>query len=140
MKTPIVFKTEPHYFDLPNGRTRQLLNDVVIHIDGWPLIIPAGFLTDGASVPRFLWPIFPPFGRYNKASLLHDYLYHFGRICSTRVTRKQADDLFLDAMEVLGVSFPTRWAMWAGVRVGAFPAWNNYRRDDVFREEMGFER
>lgn len=126
----VIFKTDPHYCDLPCGRTRRLLNDVVVLIDGQPLLIPAGFLTDGASVPRGLWNIFPPFGRYNRASLLHDYLYKTGRINNAPVTRKQADDLFLDAMKALGVSWATRWAMWAGVRAGAWPAWNGYRRLD----------
>ena len=42
----IEFRTEPQYCDLPDGRTRRLLNDVVVLIDGQPLVIPAGFLTD----------------------------------------------------------------------------------------------
>ncbi|MGA0558300.1 DUF1353 domain-containing protein [Larkinella sp. VNQ87] len=37
--------------------------------------IPAGYVTDFASVPVWLWGIFPPIGRHNRASVLHDYWY-----------------------------------------------------------------
>jgi len=132
----VEFKTEPHYCDLPSGRTRRLLNDVVVSFDGQTLVIPDGFLTDGASVPRGLWNVFPPFGKYNKASLLHDYLYKIGMVNDAPISRKQADDLFLDAMAGLGVPRWQRWAMWAGVRVGAWGAWNNCRDADAYREIM----
>lgn len=36
--------------------------------------VPKGFITDMASVPRILWSIFPPFGKYLRASIFHDYL------------------------------------------------------------------
>ncbi|WP_442908701.1 DUF1353 domain-containing protein, partial [Hydrogenovibrio sp. 3SP14C1] len=34
--------------------------------------VPEGFISDGATVPRIFWPIFPPIGRYLKATLVHD--------------------------------------------------------------------
>ena len=59
-------------------------------IDGPGFVIKSGFITDFASVPRLLWPIFPPFSpEYGKAAVLHDGLYS-----SKIVTRKRADDLF----------------------------------------------
>lgn len=36
--------------------------------------VPLGFITDLASVPRVLWALLPPHGRYAKAAILHDYL------------------------------------------------------------------
>jgi hypothetical protein len=39
------------------------------------LTIPAGYVTDFASVPRLLWPLFPPHGRMANASVKHDYRY-----------------------------------------------------------------
>ncbi|QJT70956.1 hypothetical protein GR7B_00158 [Vibrio phage vB_VcorM_GR7B] len=36
--------------------------------------IPKGYVTDGATVPRPLWSIFPPVGLYFEASTLHDWL------------------------------------------------------------------
>ena len=40
--------------------------------------VPAGFITDGASVPRALWWLFPPTGRYFQAAVVHDYLLSLG--------------------------------------------------------------
>ncbi len=38
------------------------------------VIVPAGFLTDFASVPRFLWPIVPVAdGVYDPAAVVHDF-------------------------------------------------------------------
>lgn len=39
------------------------------------ITIPVGYVTDFASVPVFLWGIFPPIGRHNRGSILHDYWY-----------------------------------------------------------------
>src|SRR6266571_2531093 len=40
-----------------------------------PYTVPVGQHTDFASVPRvFAWFI-PPYGRYTKAAILHDYLW-----------------------------------------------------------------
>jgi hypothetical protein len=43
--------------------------------NGELLVIPKGFITDLSSVPKPLWSIFPPFGDFLLASLVHDYLY-----------------------------------------------------------------
>jgi hypothetical protein len=50
---------EPYSFVDPNGTT-------------WD--VPAGYLTDGASVPSALWALYPPFtGAYRQAAVIHDY-------------------------------------------------------------------
>lgn len=43
--------------------------------NGDTITIPAGFETDLSSVPKFLWGVFPPFGRGLMAYIIHDYLY-----------------------------------------------------------------
>ena len=87
------------------------INSVRIHV-----VVPKGFLTDFASTPKILYPIFPPVGIYNKATMLHDYLYDI--TCTLNITRKQADQFLLQALEVLGVSFLKRWLMYLGIRLG----------------------
>lgn len=85
--------------------------------------IPAGFCTDLASVPRLFWSILPPWGRYAKAAVLHDWLYvvqppiqrGFGY---RTISRKEADGIFLQAMRKAGVDFVTRWTMYHAVRLG----------------------
>lgn len=39
--------------------------------------IPKGYVTDFASVPKFLWSILPPLGRHNLAALLHDWMLDY---------------------------------------------------------------
>src|SRR5262249_35732270 len=39
------------------------------------IMVPRGFVTDFASVPRLFWSLLPPIGRYGYAALFHDYVY-----------------------------------------------------------------
>ena len=43
--------------------------------DGHVITIPKGFKTDLSSIPKILWGLFPPFGNFLLAALVHDYLY-----------------------------------------------------------------
>ena len=97
---------------LNDGRTYRVNRPFIVEMPGRKFIVPAGFETDFASVPRGLWNIFPPFGRYSKAAVLHDYLYR----CSS-MERKTCDKIFLDCMEALGVPWRKRKAMYYGVRM-----------------------
>lgn len=80
--------------------------------------IPYGFKTDFASIPRLLWGILPPAGSYMKAAVVHDLLYQ----TKTR-SRKEADDIFLEAMGVLGTKWFVRHMMYYAVRWFGFMAW-----------------
>ena len=79
--------------------------------------VPKGFQTDFASIPRVFWSILPPDGRYSQAAVLHDFLYH----TKTR-PRKACDDIFLEAMEVLGVAWWKRKTMHQAVRLFGWAA------------------
>lgn len=74
--------------------------------------VPAGTLTDLASVPGFLTWLVPRYGRYTKAAILHDHLW----AASSPVSRADADGIFRRSMRELGVPILRRWAMWAAVR------------------------
>jgi len=74
--------------------------------------VPKGFITDFASTPRILWSVFPPWGRYGKAAVLHDYLYQ-----TAMFDRKTCDLIFKEAMDVLGVGKIKRNLMYLAVRV-----------------------
>ncbi|WP_353721348.1 DUF1353 domain-containing protein [Dyadobacter sp. 676] len=39
------------------------------------MVIPAGYRTDFATIPRLLWPLMPPHGRMANAAIAHDYAY-----------------------------------------------------------------
>lgn len=82
------------------------------HDSGYVIHVPTGFETDYASVPKGLWNIMPPWGQYGKAAVLHDFLYRK----SSGFSKTLGDAIFLDAMEILGVSWWRRTIMYLGVR------------------------
>ena len=112
--------TTPLVVDLIDGRRWKLAFAFTFHVgskyaeDYIP--VPAGFDHDFASIPRFLFVILPWWAKFNKASVLHDYLYRDGGIryhpqndhdaavnlCRfvKYMTRKEADDIFYEAMLV----------------------------------------
>ncbi len=86
--------------------------------------VPAGFVTDYASIPRAFWQILPVHGRYGRAAIVHDYLYW-----TQRCTREQADNLLLIAMIESGVDAKARLAIYKGVRIGGARAWEGNARE-----------
>lgn len=80
------------------------------HVNGH--VVPAGFEFDGASVPRFMWSIFPPIGRYTSAALLHDYLLSVGDLSWKECTKE-----FDKELKNLGITTWRRVIMVAGVRL-----------------------
>lgn len=87
------------------------------------LIVPAGFESDGASVPRFLWgAVFPRDDRQALfGALVHDYVY---RTHPFGWTKKDADASFYELMRKGGVSYiRARMAYW-GVRLFGGSAWD----------------
>lgn len=83
-----------------------------VNIDGMKITIPIDFETDLASTPRFLWSIFPPFGRWDEAAVLHDYLYSYHLLNSRAAT----DAAFYYAMLTCNVPKWRAYLMWLGVR------------------------
>jgi hypothetical protein len=81
-------------------------------------VVPAGFLTDFATVPRVVVWLIPRFGRYTLAAVLHDWLITEG-IARGEVSSRDADGLFRRMLRELGVPPVRHWLMWTGVRWGA---------------------
>lgn len=84
--------------------------------------VPAGFITDGASVPRMFWPIFPPWGVYGQATILHDYLCvnkqltKNGDDTNLRIGQEEIDKVLYGAMKALGTPVWKRAIIYAAVR------------------------
>jgi len=54
----------------------EVMKDIKLKIStGEEITIKAGFKTDLSSVPRFLWPLFPPYGDFLPAAIVHDWMY-----------------------------------------------------------------
>lgn len=77
---------------------------------GETIVVPAGFQTDLASVPRVLWIWLPPDWKYTKAAILHDYL-----IVSKVRSWDEANKLFHEGMRTLNVNKNTNWIMYKTV-------------------------
>lgn len=79
------------------------------------VVVPEKFITDFVSAPKILYSFFPPIGIYNKAAIMHDYLY--SKDCPISLERAKADKFFLQAMEVLQVPKWQRKLMYFAVRL-----------------------
>jgi hypothetical protein len=78
-------------------------------------IVPEGYITDGASVPRIFWSIFPPNRPlYLSAAVVHDYLTDLAQ--NGQITFKEADDTFRETLCELGVAKWMVWVLYASVR------------------------
>jgi len=86
------------------------------------IVVPIGFITDFASVPKLFWSILPPTGKYGKAAVVHDFLYW-----TAIVSKDDADSIFLEAMKVLGVGKITRGIMYRAVSWFGKSAWDGHR-------------
>lgn len=117
---------------LADGKHYKLTKDMVVfsHRCG-VTVIPQGFVTDMASVPRGFWNLFPPTGPWAKAAVYHDYLYQTGTI-----SRADADHEFAEGMKALGVCWVTRMAMWVALRLFGGIAWDKYATQRIFMGEM----
>lgn len=86
--------------------------------------VPAGFVTDLASIPSYFWWVAPPAGRHGHAAILHDWLYWEKKAMGQDVERKIADQVFDVAMEELEVPLALRKSMWAAVRLYGGKYWD----------------
>jgi len=86
------------------------------------VLVPAGFESDGASVPRALWGlVFPRDDRQAMfAALVHDYLY---RTSHTGWTRIEADRAFRLLLGMGGVAFWRANLAYLGVRLFGRASW-----------------
>lgn len=83
------------------------------------IVVPNGFVTDFASVPRYPVTYWMWGNRACRAAVVHDYLYRK----PSKQSRYEADCVFYRTMKIEGYSFSTRYPMYTGVR--AF-GWLNY--------------
>lgn len=115
--------------EVPEGRVKLKLLAPLVYDSAVlerRVVVPQDFVTDLASIPRPLWVAIPPSGRYNRAAVIHDWLYQSG-VC----TRMQADNAFSVAMAEDRVRSTLRYVIWSGVVVGGWVTWARYRREEA---------
>ena len=99
-----------------DANTWSLVEELVYQGNRQRFVVPAGFRTDFATVPRVVTWLVPRFGAYTLAAILHDWLVSQG---PSVVSPRDADGIFRRVMRESGVPVLRRWLMWAGVRWGA---------------------
>ena len=105
------------------GEMPELTENLNYYVnDHYVIVIPKGFKTDFASIPRIFWNIIAPIGKWTLPSVLHDYLYSEGYRLG--ISRKQADKIFYQAMRKSFVAPITANIMWACVRLFARKHYN----------------
>jgi len=108
----------------------ELQEDYVVETSLGSITIPKGFISDGASVPKPLWGIVSPYDpEVRDAALIHDYFYRTpgarlvssDKVTNVYVSRKMADEIFLEELKDNGTSFFLRYSMYWTVR-----GWNYF--------------
>jgi len=108
----------------PNGKRWKLEKEFSYYTDllgeRKTFTVLAGFETDFASIPKFLigLPIFKWRDKFNKASVVHDWLYH-----TKEVDRKTADRIFLEALLVLEIPRWKAYFFYWAVRLFGWTHW-----------------
>lgn len=113
--------TEDIEFDLLSNCSRDYRTSPLVEIQR-KHVVKAGFLTDGASIPRLFWSIVgSPFeGGPLRAAVFHDSICD---LALTQRARRDGDNQFIWIMEEDGVPWLQRYAMFYAVRLYGFWVW-----------------
>lgn len=82
--------------------------------------VPAGFITDMASIPALFRGVLPVWNRYGPSAVVHDHGYW-----SQDHSREDVDRMLLEGMTLLGVPQAQVVAIFNAVRVFGESAWKN---------------
>jgi Protein of unknown function (DUF1353) len=88
-----------------------------------PVIVPIGFVTDFASIPRIFWSLLRPDGEYTYPAIIHDFLYW-----TQDRPRDVCDEIFKLGMEEFGIHATTVFSIYNAVRLGGDSSWNENAR------------
>ena len=117
------------------SRKWEIVSDYHYNIDGQDLVIPKGFVFDGASVPKFLHTWLSPMGVLLIGGLIHDYGYKYQTLlCKGKKkaigmkTQSQLDVIFRDVNIVQNGFRLINYLAYYGLKLGGFAAWNKHRK------------
>lgn len=96
------------------GYQFQLCDDLLFEVDKERDVVPKDFVTDLASIPRILWPIWSP-NKANtiSAAVIHDYMY----LMPNGRSRKDVDDIFYQILVNNGLDTTVATKYWLAVRL-----------------------
>lgn len=119
------------------ARKWEVIEDYTLYLP-WlneNVLVPKGFIFDGASVPRFLWLLVDPTGILFLGSLIHDFGYRYNCLINEKfkVIHKNAGQAFFDEqIKLISVYVNEKHLMetvsWACLRMFGFIAWFENRK------------
>lgn len=116
-----VIPRDPKNFLVPHEFDYICNNGEIIHVK-------EGLITDLASTPRIVWALYPPFGLYTGAAIVHDELYTKQPWGTSDAARKKSDLILLEAMETEGVFVVSRNIIYSQVRMWGWSAWKEHTK------------
>lgn len=128
---PIPTKRGPQRFQLAAPFEIQIFSTDGEHRHH--LRVPAGFVTDFASIPRPLKWLFPDSINYGRAALVHDQLYadgHVGKVIADALLKGLIEDLKEGGPVVAELVF-------LGVHLFGFVAWRQHRQSSPGSDSTG---
>lgn len=135
------FVTEYAALDISEGsetRHYRLTEDLTVWsaVVGDYITAPSGFEFDGESIPAVLHGLVPPFGQSKRAACIHDYLYKHAAYQKADgtwqpVTRRQADEVYLELALLKGLPQWRAMMRYRVLRLVGWVAWNEHRRNEA---------
>lgn len=111
-----MLKVKHHIIDHPkNGRLIVTDERLTFELNGMDYTVPAGFVSDGMSVPRFMWGVLavPDDDVVLAPSVMHDWLYTPVFVCS----RLKADWFYVRRLRMNGYPIWKCILTFVGVRL-----------------------
>jgi hypothetical protein len=136
---PLVLTTIPRNAYAPwlakNSNKIKLVQPFIIYVKDpiesvdQHIVIPAGYISDWASIPALFWRLFPPnHSESRHGSMVHDYLYshlyHY-------FTKSFADRLLRDFMIADGASRFAANAFHLAVKLGGRGGWQECQKQNA---------
>jgi len=118
--SPKGFQNNPAFRRVSHINKNAILLEDLTYISGTGevIVVPLGFETDWASIPWIFWniPGFDSDGPAAIPAILHDFLYKLRGGDPYGKNRRQCDDLFLEAVQLVGVTWAHRQIIYRMVR------------------------
>ena len=81
------------------------------------VVVPVGFVTNGADIPRLFWSFYPPNrSDYLPAVIVHDWLCSEAKRLGDDSLYEKADEYFKEILVALGIDDVDVFVLWGGVR------------------------
>lgn len=121
-----------------DGRRFTLSRDFIYNDEEKDIrvVVPQGFTTDFNSTPRAIWWYFAPWD-HPEAGIVHDWLYgapegysHPSGKPVTALDRAQCDDIHRRILDLKGMRWTKRQAVYAGLHAFSWKPWGDHRDAD----------